>query len=77
MCFQGYAGSGKKDDRLVAITAAMEDGTGLAQISQILSGPLFDVGDRRGTWRDLCGRTSCDRTASGICCIFFVFTERI
>ena len=30
----------KKDDRLVAITAAMEDGTGLAAF-QILSGPLF------------------------------------
>ena len=65
----------KKDDRLVAITAAMEDGTGLAAFHRYYPDRFF--GDRRGTWRDLCGRTCCGRTASGICCIFFVFTERI
>lgn len=67
----------KKDDRLVAITAAMEDGTGLAAFHRYYPDRFFDVGIAGGAWRDLCGRTCRGRIASGICCIFFVFTERV
>lgn len=72
MYFQGYAGSGKKDDRLVAITAANGRRYRPGSISQILSGPhFFDVGDRRGAWRDLCGRLA----AAGLHPVFAVYSS--
>ena len=39
---------GKKDERLVAITAAMEDGTGLAAFHKHFSDRFFDVGIAEG-----------------------------
>lgn len=38
----------KKDDRLVAITAAMEDGTGLAAFHRYYPDRFFDVGIAEG-----------------------------
>ena len=67
----------KKDDRLVAITAAMEDGTGLAAFHRYYPDRFFDVGIAEGHGVTFAAGLRCGRIASGICCIFFVFTERI
>lgn len=45
---KGMLDAAKKDDRLVAITAAMEDGTGLAAFHRYYPDRFFDVGIAEG-----------------------------
>ena len=67
----------KKDEKIVAITAAMKDGTGLTEFAKQFPDRFFDIGiaEEHGV------RTSCrngkGRLKASFCSIFFFYTKRI
>lgn len=66
-----------KDDRVVAITAAMADGTGLKRFRAEYPARFFDVGIAEGHAVHVCSRTGSSRNASGVCSVLFFPAARI
>ena len=66
-----------KDEKIVAVTAAMKDGTGLKEFADKFPKRFFDVGiaEQHAT-RTNC-RYGCIWIKTCICSIFFIFTKRI
>ncbi len=66
-----------QDEKIVAVTAAMKDGTGLKEFADKFPKRFFDVGiaEQHAT-RFNCRYVSF-RIKTGICCIFFISSERI
>jgi len=67
----------KKDDKIVAITAAMKDGTGLKEFAKEFPDRFFDVGIAeqhavRPNWWD-----GCSWTKTSICSLFIVFAKKL
>lgn len=67
----------KKDNKIVAVTAAMKDGTGLKEFAKEFPNRFFDV----GIAEQHAVRTNCRYGGkwikTSICCLFFFFTKRI
>ena len=68
---------GKEEPKLVAITAAMKDGTGLTPFAKKYPDRFFDCRNCRRACGYFCSRTCSSRAKTCICCIFFLFTERV
>lgn len=67
----------KKDDKIVAITAAMKDGTGLKEFAKEFPDRFFDVGIAeqhavRPNWW-----AGCSWTKTSICSLFIVFAKKL
>ncbi len=66
-----------KDEKIVAVTAAMKDGTGLKEFAEKFPNRFFDVGIAEGhAVRNDCGNGS-KWIKTSICGIFIFFTKRI
>ena len=67
----------KKDDKIVAVTAAMKDGTGLKEFANEFPNRFFDV----GIAEQHAVRTNCRYgnkwIKTNICCLFVIFTKRV
>jgi len=67
----------KRDEKIVAITAAMTDGTGLAEFASEFPERLFDIGIAEGHAVRASSRNGESGTETSVCCIFFFLTKRI
>ncbi len=67
----------EKDTSIVAITAAMAEGTGLKKIRERFPERYFDVGIAESACGYLCGRNSGGRIVSGRCHLFDVFAASL
>ncbi len=67
----------KKDDKIVAITAAMKDGTGLKEFASSFPNRFFDVGIAEQHAVGLMAGMAKGRFKAGICCIFILFTKKL
>ena len=67
----------KKDDKIVAITAAMKDGTGLKEFASSFPNRFFDVGIAEQHAVGLMAGMAKGRFKTGICCIFILFTKKL
>ena len=67
----------KKDDKIVAITAAMKDGTGLKEFASNFPNRFFDVGIAEQHAVGLMAGMAKGRFKAGICCIFILFTKKL
>ena len=66
-----------KDEKIVAVTAAMKDGTGLKKFANKFPNRFFDVGiAEQHAVRINCWNV-CIRFKTCICSIFFIFTKRV
>ena len=66
-----------KDEKIVAITAAMKDGTGLKKFANEFPNRFFDVGiAEQHAVRTNC-RNGSQWIETSVSCIFFIFTKRI
>ena len=66
-----------KDEKIVAVTAAMKDGTGLKEFAKQFPNRFFDVGIAEGhAVRNDC-RNGSKWIKTSICCIFIFFTKRL
>ena len=66
-----------KDEKIVAITAAMKDGTGLKKFAKEFPNRFFDVGiAEQHAVRTNC-RNGSQWIETSVSCIFFIFTKRI
>ncbi len=66
-----------KDEKIVAVTAAMKDGTGLKEFANKFPNRFFDVGiAEQHAVRINCWNV-CIRFKTCICSIFFIFTKRV
>ena len=66
-----------RDEKIVAVTAAMKDGTGLKDFANKFPNRFFDVGIAEQHAVRLNCRNGGKRIKTSICSIFFVFTKRI
>lgn len=67
----------EKNENIVAITAAMKDGTGLDKFAKKFPNRFFDVGIAEQHALRLCGRTSKNRNYTSCTDIFFFLPKRI
>ena len=67
---------GQRDERVVAITAAMPDGTGLKALPEYVSRPVFRCWNCGGACGDLRSRTGSRRHEAYRCGVFFFFLQR-
>lgn len=66
-----------KDEKIVAVTAAMKDGTGLKEFAEKFPKRFFDVGIAEQHATRIGCRNGFSRIKTSICSIFFIFTKRI
>ena len=67
----------EKDDKIVAITAAMMKGTGLTTFAHRYPDRFFDVGIAEQHAVRPNRRDGSKRTKTSICSIFFIFTKKL
>lgn len=67
----------KENKRIVAITAAMKDGTGLTEFSREYQDRFFDVGIAEQHALRICSRSCKSRSNSGCSYIFFILSKSI
>ncbi len=67
----------EKDERIVAITAAMKDGTGLKEFAEKFPNRFFDVGIAEQHAVRINCRNGYIRIKTCVCSIFFIFTKGI
>ena len=66
MCLRPLCGKwGRRQEKVVAITAAMPDGTGLKRFKNVFPERFLRCGDRGAACSDLCGRTGSGRHEAG------------
>ena len=67
----------EKDNRIVAVTAAMKDGTGLKKFANKFPDRFFDVGIAEQHAVRINCRYGSKRIKTSICCLFIIFTKRV
>ena len=67
----------EKDESIVAITAAMKDGTGLKEFAEKFPKRFFDVGIAEQHAIRTNRRNGSKRLKASVCSIFFIFAKRI
>ena len=67
----------KKDNKIVAVTAAMADGTGLNEFSKKYPNRFFDVGIAEQHAVGLIAGMAKSRIKASLCCIFFFFAKKL
>ena len=68
---------GDRDEKVVAITAAMVDGTGLKRFRNMFPDRFFDVGIAEQHADNVCGRTCGRRDEACFCGIFVLLAARV
>ena len=67
----------EKNEKIVAVTAAMKDGTGLKEFSQKFPKRFFDVGIAEQHAARINSRNGSFEIETSLCCIFFFFAKKL